>query len=168
MSILRLHPHLQPDTGAVCAYWVAALASALQPKSKSDEAGRLAAARHLVRFITFYTGHAVPKCVRSRFVNDVHKAFNKCLDDEVMTSSLGEAVQALLMLLRSDDVLAPGAVSHRMVPCDGVVRSLVCCLAYHLMAWSLPRFKSRMVGCTRATSHLDSSQILHTCWQACL
>jgi hypothetical protein len=57
---------LQPDNGAVCAYWIAALVSAIQPKSGTCPGYQLVALEALFAALYLHTGRIVPQAQRSK------------------------------------------------------------------------------------------------------
>ena len=103
------HTHVQPDRGALCAYWVAALTSALDFVSGCDRPSRAAAARWLLPYVIFYTGHAVPERVRPRLASAVARGLREPADSSGGADVLTMLFTALFAALRSDSVLSPGA-----------------------------------------------------------
>ena len=97
---------VQPDRGAICFYWVAALTCAIDAVSRSDQPSRLVCARWLLAYIVMYTGAAIPERVRPRLASAVKRG----LGETDVESSLTTMFIALAVAIRSDALLSPRAL----------------------------------------------------------
>jgi hypothetical protein len=100
---------VQPDRGALCAYWLEALISCLLDKGKrSCLEFQVYALRALEATIFVHTGHAVPRPLRLPLVTATHEMLKGGLLDksDLLSAVAVTALQTLSWLLLGDDAFA--------------------------------------------------------------
>jgi hypothetical protein len=131
-SILTILFAAQPDRPKVCHFWLLALLSSFNPRSGSNEEGLQVAMLHLARFVFYYTGHAVPACLRARlaFETEVHRVRLELLtliltaplalkvgppEDRIGIFCTEAANQVLRYVLQQDEKLLEASVSDMRI-----------------------------------------------------
>jgi hypothetical protein len=105
-SLVECNLCVQPDKGALCALWVAALISALEDKRSSCNEFRLHAVRVLVATCYVYSGHIVPRPLRARLLVALQNGW-RCTPQDPLQISIQASSTALLVVLEHDEVFAP-------------------------------------------------------------
>jgi hypothetical protein len=105
---------VQPDTGTLCAYWLAALVSALNDSERRSSAEfEVYALRALQATLFVYTGAAIP--LRASLVAALHQVHNTAMArmqsgalsvDPMVTAAVLMTLQGLVWLVSGDDAFA--------------------------------------------------------------
>ena len=120
----------QADEGVICAYWVNVLIAALSTKATVPPVFIVAALRHLLTAVYFYTGHIVPVKARTTLARNLSAQFayvhsvgrqHMNSDDQVLGSRIN-ATLALIKLLHVDKAFARhvAPLSHMASTLDGM------------------------------------------------
>jgi hypothetical protein len=102
---------VQPDRGALCTYWIAALVSALGDKDdRSCIECKIYALQALEATVFIYTGHAIPRPLRAPLMaalsHQLTTPASKRDGGGMLLRSARSALHGLLWLLHTDDAFA--------------------------------------------------------------